>query len=257
VERLSDQAGRRLVALIDTLLRHPVPRIRVQVLARCGSLALAGTRQALLPRLLSAIASPIPDERTAAAASAMSLATADDAVLIAEGIGRLLDDRRALTAALGALQPVAIWRRAEMLPVLRAVLDALARDPLTAGARARLAVQSLPWEELGHWLEGLAATGLLHADALVEARGALRALRYRPDIGGLTTLERTLAVAGDDRLRRFGLAALVAIADAGQGWDADRLARLHAYRADRSPLVAEAAQFTLPSEEVDPRGVSP
>jgi hypothetical protein len=33
-----------------------------------------------------------------------------------------------------------------------------------------------------------------------------------------------------------------------QGWDDATLARLHTYRADTSPLVAAAAQFTLPFE---------
>jgi hypothetical protein len=37
-----------------------------------------------------------------------------------------------------------------------------------------------------------------------------------------------------------------------RGWTEERLARLHAYRADRSPLVAAAAQFTFPPGEGAP-----
>ena len=47
----------------------------------------------------------------------------------------------------------------------------------------------------------------------------------------------------------LALAALVAVAGDSLGWNDERLARLRAYRQDPSPLVAAAAQFTLPPEE--------
>jgi hypothetical protein len=64
-------------------------------------------------------------------------------------------------------------------------------------------------------------------------------------------LEGRLKQNEDERLRRLGLAALVALAEPPRGWTPERLAQLQAYRADSSGLVAAAAQFTLPLEETD------
>jgi hypothetical protein len=52
-------------------------------------------------------------------------------------------------------------------------------------------------------------------------------------------------------VRRLGLAALTGLAQPPRGWNTQRLARLHAYREDTSALVAAAAQFTLPAEELE------
>jgi hypothetical protein len=58
-------------------------------------------------------------------------------------------------------------------------------------------------------------------------------------------------MSGDARLRRLAFAALKAwVARAGDWEDAPR-ERLRAYRADPAPLVAAAAQFTLPSSDRD------
>jgi hypothetical protein len=64
-------------------------------------------------------------------------------------------------------------------------------------------------------------------------------------------LERSLAQREDERLRRIALAALEVQAADSRGWTSERLARLRAFREDPSPLVAAAAQFTLPLAELE------
>jgi hypothetical protein len=63
--------------------------------------------------------------------------------------------------------------------------------------------------------------------------------------------ERQLAVSADYAVRRLGLAALTGLAQPPRGWSTQRLARLRAYREDTSALVAAAAQFSLPAEELE------
>jgi hypothetical protein len=121
---------------------------------------------------------------------------------------------------------------------------------MTASLRVELAIGGLPWSDLAGFLEGLAACGELHADALSVAAAALRSWLPRPDRADLERLEARLAGSADERLRRLALAALVAQAELPGAWNETRLQRLRAYRADRSPLVAAAAQFTLPIDEI-------
>jgi hypothetical protein len=98
-------------------------------------------------------------------------------------------------------------------------------------------------------LRELAASGALHGEALMAAVGAIHQAAHRPDAAGLVTLEEALGQSDDERLRRLGLAALVALAEPPRGWNAERLTRLQGYRADPSWLVAAAAQFSFPPVE--------
>jgi hypothetical protein len=125
----------------------------------------------------------------------------------------------------------------------------MARDPLTTSLRAELAVHALPGEELATLLTRMAQAGELHAEAILDAVNALQSAASRPDAGDLRALEAALAVSDDAALRRLALAALVAQAQGRRGWADDLLARLRDYRADAEPLVAAAAQFTLPPGE--------
>jgi len=210
----------------------------------------------------------------------LSTYAVSDAPVVGETFGRMLSNRRALvdavsafTAALSApgVVPRRLSRRARrwkyqnpaiclwarylyrtshlgrefLLPAIRAAIEALEPDPLTAGLRLKLATSALPWDELEPRLTLLAESGQLHAETLQDAETAVRLAADRTDADGLEGLENALGSHADERLRRFGLAALVALAARPTGWTDARLARLEAYRADPSAMVAMAAQFTF------------
>jgi len=166
-------------------------------------------------------------------------------------VTQLLSDRRGVAVAVAALAAGVSYDRSRLLPAARAVLGALASDPLTMRPRVELAAAALAGEELAAFLGRLAAEDVLHADALAAAVAALSGFARRAEPEDLDALEATLAVSPDERLRRLALAALTAGARA-RGWTDDRLERLRGYRRDAAPLVAEAAQFTLPADEVGP-----
>jgi hypothetical protein len=63
---------------------------------------------------------------------------------------------------------------------------------------------------------------------------------------GLDVLETAFANSADERLRRLALAAVIAQAAGTAGWTPALRERLDVYRRDPAPLVAAAAQFTLP-----------
>ena len=142
------------------------------------------------------------------------------------------------------MQERARWQRDRHAATVEAVLDALSPDPVLAGLCAELTVSALSAAALPIWLGS--AMGTLHGGVLPRTVAALEASQgLRP--GELEAIEAALAPAGDELLRRLALAAL-----RGQrwlGWTAARLARLEAFRADPSPMVAEAAQFTFPPGE--------
>ena len=62
-------------------------------------------------------------------------------------------------------------------------------------------------------------------------------------------METTLAKSEDEKLRRLALSALVQKSDR-LGWNQERITRLFAYRQDKSILVAAAAQFTFPPDNI-------
>ena len=274
---LSPAGQRRLVALLARLLEHPDPVVRLDVAWRCAALPVADPDRVLLARLLTLLRSPLRDERDAAAGAVVAMAVERDAARIGATVAALLPDRRAiltfmdkLTVAAGgerarpshgrrALAPItrpvvaASGGRSRLLPVVHVVLDALATDRLTSSLQIRLAARALPWDEVGALLLRLAAAGDLHSDALSAACQeftAARATLRRDEASDLAALDERFGVSPDRYVRRLGLAALVGLARSARGWDADRLARLNAYRGDPAALVAAAAQFTLPAEEL-------
>jgi hypothetical protein len=251
-ERLSRTAEQRLAALLAGLLRHPDPTVRLNVLQRCAQLPLTDRERVLYPRLLEAMGSTLPDESAAAADAVITTYSRSEAPLLGEAFRGLLPNRRALQTAVDALRSAVGRSRGYLLPAVRAVLSALAADPLTTSLRLDLAVQALPWEELAPLLTQAAQADELHPDAVGVAVSSIATAAYRSDAAGLGDLEAALSGSADDRLRRVALEALTALADA-RGWDAERLARLDRFRQDASPLVAAAAQFTFPplAGEVD------
>jgi hypothetical protein len=248
-DRLSAESRRRLATLLVRLLAHPEPTVRLEVLRRCAEEPVGDPERLLLDRALSAARSPLPDERQAAARAVVAACAAEDAARVAGAVMGLAADRRALRDLIRVLQAEVIRDRSRLGPVSRAVLGALAADPLTAVLRVDLAVATLTGPGLADWLADLAATDALHAEALASAIQALLSAASRPDAIGLDQLDAALAVSPDPRLRRLALAALVARAGSGAGWDTGRLVRLRTFRDDPSPLVAAAAQFTFPPDE--------
>lgn len=250
-DRLSAGSRRRLATLLVRLLAHPEPTVRLEVLRRCAAEPVGDPGRLLLARALTACRSPLPDERQAAAQAVAAACAAEDAARVAEAVLGLAADRRALRDIVRVLQAEVPGDHSRLGPVSREVLGALAADPLTARLQVDLAVATLTGSGLADWLADLAAADALHADALGAAIQAILSAASRPDAIGLDHLGATLAPSPDARLRRLALAALVARSGVGAGWDSRRLARLRAFRDDPSPLVAAAAQFTFPPEEVE------
>lgn len=248
-DRLSATAQARLVGLLARLLDHPEPRTRLAVLERCVNLPVTDADRVLLPVLLARLAAAAPAERAAAAKAVLATYPVAEAGLVGQTVATLLPNRRALAGFLAVLREQLDAERPRTVPTARAVLAALAIDPLTAGARVELAVRVLPWTELAALLIELVTDGQLHAGVLATAVTAIERAADRPDSGNLGQVEAALATSPDERLRRLALAALVALAAPPRGWDNERRARLQIFRADPAPLVAAAAQFTLPPDE--------
>jgi hypothetical protein len=249
-DRRSPEVLRRLARLLATLLGHPAPQVRLDTLQRCATLPLSDPDRVLLPPLFQACNSPLPDERTTAARAVFATYAGRDAGLVGDAVRQLLPNRRALVTMVRALQAILPWYRGHMLPTARAVLTVLARDPLTAVLQVEVAVSALLWNETLDLLRYWAATDVLHADIVTAAVSAIQASAHRADPADLAAVETRLRGEADPRLRRIALATLVALTQSPRGWDAERLARLQAYRADPAPLVAAAAQFILPPDEV-------
>jgi hypothetical protein len=278
---LEPWAQRRLIAVMARLVRHYDPALRLAALERCVELPVADPDRSLFAGLLEGAGSPNEDERTMAMCAILSTYAVSDAPVVGETFGRMLSNRRALvdgvrafTAALSAPGVVSrrlskraqrwryqnpaigLWARHHyrtnhlgrefLLPAIRATIEALEPDPLTAGLRLRLAA-ALPWDDLDSMLTRLAESGELHAESLQDAETSVQVADGRTDPIGLERLEQALGSRADERLRRVGLAALVALAARPTGWTDARLARLEAYRADPSAMVAMAAQFTFPN----------
>ncbi len=252
-DRLSVEAQRKLAVLLATLLRHPEPRVRVEVLERLSALPILDSDRTLLPPLMHALESQIADERRAAGSAVFSTYAGRETEPIREAVQRFRANRRVLESLISALTAQLRSNRGQLGPTTRVVIEALEPDPLTVGIRIELGASVLPWEEMATLLVRLAESGDLHAEALMRTVRVITGSGHagsRADTAELGILERALGSRQDERLRRIGLAALVGLAAPPRGWNAERLARLRAYRQDPSPLVAGTAQFTLPTEEL-------
>ncbi len=251
-DRLSERAQGRLAALLARLVAHPDPQVRLEALLRCRQLPVHDAGQLLLRPLLAALDSVLPDQSAAAAQAIFATYAGRQASLVGQAAHSLLPNRRALQTFVVALQGALAWAGAHLVPTARAVLEVLAGDRLVTAHRLDLAAAALPWDEVAALLEAAAASGDLHAGALSAAVRSLEHGRNRADAAEIESLEASFGSSPDERLRRLGLAALIALAASPRGWDAPLRLRLDVYRADPSPLVASAAQFTLPPEEEPP-----
>lgn len=240
---------RRIARLLALLLANPTAQVRRDTLNRCATLPITDPDRALQAPLFAALGSPLPDERTAAARAVFATYAGRDADLVGTAVRRMLPNRRALVAILEQLNSTLPWNRSRMLPAAHATLDALASDPLTAALQVNLAATALLLDDLAALLRHFATADVLHAEVVTAAVAAIHAGARRADTDALAAFEQSLAGEADARLRRVALAALVALAYAPRGWNAEHLARLEIYRADSAALVAAAAQFTFPPDE--------
>jgi sensor histidine kinase YesM len=250
-DKLSKKAQTKLISLLVTLLNRPEPNLRLIILHRCYLLPVQNREQALLPQLLKALNSDYPDE-VAAAANAI-FATYRNAELIAETIKQIIPNRRSLDIAIASLQSRLSWYGQEYLPIVKAILAVLATDPLTIILQTKLAIASLPWDELTQFFIAINNRGELHADALFLATQTLNYIsrNRNRDIEEINYLETTLAASEDEKLRRIALSALIAQTNSRLGWNQERVNRLLAYRQDQSALVATAAQFTFSPDTIN------
>ena len=249
--RLSDSAKTRLAALLAELLGYPDARVRLEVLAN-PALSILETRGDLRAALFHSLASDLPAEYRAAATAICGSAAARDAALAAQAIHQILPRRRALHEVLETLG-FQVAARAHFGAVTRAIVEELARDPLTLGERIRFGFIGLPEGEWAQLIETALGAGALHADALQIAIEVL-SNEYAPArqgraSGGAAVLLRRWQNAPAPELRRLALADLIGRAHSGAGWSDARLRQLETFRADSAHLVAAAAQWTFPGDE--------
>ncbi len=251
-DRLSPLAQSRLLNLIVTLLGHPDPKVRLDVLTRCVDLPLPDPDQALLPPLLSALSSRLPDESAAASRAVFATYAGAQAPAIGRAVEAIRLNRRALRTVVDALLAALARQPERQRASAQAVIAALAGDLAAASLRVEIAAASLLPSELTFLLTQMADTDTLHADAVSAGVRGIAASRLRLSVGAWDTLEASLSASPDDRLRRLAIAALAAGAGTNEGWTPARRKRLESYCRDSAPLVAAAAQFTFPPDETAP-----
>jgi hypothetical protein len=244
-DRLSETARIRLTTLLVELLRHPSVEVRLEVLRRCGDEPPEDPKHILLPALLAASASRLPEERAIAAEAVMEVCVGSDAERVARAVAEQTINRRTQKALIDALTDALADDRRRLGPVARAVVAKVAGDPVAAALRLSLATAALSGAQLQSLLKELDRSGW-RPDVLMVAATSLEGQTHlnRP---ALQRLERELSSSVSPALRRLALAALVA--QGRHGWDETRLDRLRAFRADTHALVSAAAQLTLPAEE--------
>lgn len=256
-ERISPTAQRRLMSLLARLLSHPAPQVRLDVLNRCATLPVSDAEQQLRAPLLAALASPMPDERRAAANAALATYVGQQAAAVGAAVAALKPNAQALSTLIGALSGRLYWHAASLRPTVAAVINALADDPRTANWQAALAVNGLAWPDTIAVLRRLAAADELHAEATIAAVHAV-AERAGRTAAGLADLEAAFRTEADPHLRRMALAALIGLSQPPRGWNAERRRLLERYRSDPAPLVAAVAWCTFPnSADAEPPDEAP
>jgi hypothetical protein len=128
---LSLIAQGRLLVLFSTLLNHPDPLVRLNILQRCYLLPVNDPEQIILPKLIQALNSHLPDECSVAANALFNTYSGKFAHVVGDGIKAILNNRQGLQTAVEVLINILSWRQSQLLPTARAVIEALESDPLT------------------------------------------------------------------------------------------------------------------------------
>lgn len=247
-ERLNSKGQKLLVGLLLRGLKHDAIRVRMKTLERLGFSPVNDSEMDLLDGVIDSLSSESQDECRMASRAILQLYGHTALSAFPKAALAVVAKRRNILTFVEQLETALISQRSKLAAATFATISALEADPLTLSLRARLAIASMPWGELTQWLEEMEAKQLLHPDLLLEIGNRLTRTQRR-DVGGLEELELALAKSDSESLRRIALYALVAQSGTYRGWTEDRFERLEAFRNDRSPFIAEVAQFTLPAEE--------
>lgn len=250
--RPGETIGGHLLRWLALLLQHSKQAAWQRAINFCSSQALPDTEQVLLPRLLERLQTPDASSKVEAARALFLVSRASDALVIRRALEILLPQRRMLQEVLAYLSHSARNQNPpeRLVAVVRLILEMLARDPKTASLQVQGALRYLPPAEVPGFLERLVQDGCFHADALASAMNTVNNDLYRLSLEQLQTLEAALASSENDHLRRLALAVLQLEArKQNNDWSDAMRERLRAYRADRSLLVAAAAEFTFVSGE--------
>ncbi len=244
---LSIPAQAKLLAILATLLQHPDPLVRIDVLRRCVSLPIADPLRQLQQPLIQRLTSSFPDESLTAAQAFFATYRGDDGEVVVTTIQKILPDRRSLKTTIDALQRELKWRRSQLLPIIRMVLAVLATDPLVSSLRWKLAIAAMPPAEFTEFAKSSIQT--LLPETLWYVVLAITKLTSHYELNDLITLETALLDREDARLRQVALAALKAQIQI-DGWNKSRRLRLVQYQNDPVAFVAAAAQFIFPPLEI-------
>lgn len=244
---LSAGGEKRLRDLLSKGLRHAAVRVRMKTLERLGYFPVGDPELILLDPIISALNSDAPEECRVAAYALVRMYGHNALSVFPKAANAVMSKRRNILKFVDHLEAAVIATRQKMMPASYATIAALGSDPLTLTLRARLAIASMPWGELAQWFKDMDEAGVLHSDALSEVANRLRDCR-RTDVEQMLEVHELLRSSDSERLRRIALAALIARSSI-VGWTADALDLLETFRNDRSPFIAEVAQFTLPAEE--------
>ncbi len=254
-DRLSGVSQQKLVTLLSSLIEHPDPEVRLEVMRRCEWLPVTDTQKQLVRPLLAAINSSNADQTNAAARAFFATYSESDTQIIHQTFLGLLPNRHALQLTIRAFLEFNRWRNLKKTAI--AILAALETDIVTLHLQTKIAIQSLVWEESAGFLIALATHQQLHADVYQTALKSLKDAseqRAEPTLG-MQILEEGWRSSENELIRRLGLEALILGASNpyrnNAGWTPAQLELLEQYRRDPSHLVAAAAQFTFPTTELE------
>jgi hypothetical protein len=239
--RLSDEAERKVVTLLASILGRSEPEARLDLLKRAAYLPLRDGDRALFRRLLAHLGAEATEEAALALSAALHRMRSTEASEVSRRLAELVKQRRHLVAFLPVLGArLGPYAQASHLRIAADLVERLGADPLAVVQHLTLGARLWDAPKLAEAFAQLVAKELFHFDVMEAALHAVRACVH-PSI-----LEERLKGSSDPRLRRLALAALVESASPKDGWTRERRARLAEYRADPSPAVAGPASFVFP-----------
>jgi hypothetical protein len=245
-DRLTATSDRKLSALLARVLARPEPEARIDLLQRAAFLAVRDSERTFLSACGARLASPHDDEVAAAMRAVLHRADERDMERMEGMLEAVVEDRRALSVALGQLLSLPVNSRAVYVQAALAAERVLSRDARLARLRVRCLAAALPPRELAGRLVDMGEAGHLHADALEACAQAVNGL---PE-GVLEEAGECLMASPSAEARRVAVWCLLRDAGPGRGWTPERLARLARLQDDSSPLVSGAAQAIFPPREM-------
>ncbi|HZI10237.1 MAG TPA: hypothetical protein VE153_07555 [Myxococcus sp.] len=245
-DRLTATSDRKLSALLARVLARPEPEARIDLLQRAAFLAVRDSERTFLSACGARLASPHDDEVAAAMRAVLHRADERDMERMEGMLEAVVEDRRALSVALGQLLSLPVYSRAVYVKAALAAERVLSCDARLARLRVRCLAAALPPRELAGRLVAMGEAGHLHADALEACAHAVNGL---PE-GVLEEAGERLMASPSAEARRVAVWCLLRDASPGRGWTPERLARLARLQDDSSPLVSGAAQDIFPPREM-------